>query len=144
MTQTTHTCINNTGYPDKDGYGRKQVNGKRHRAHRLAYVQAHGLAIEDIAGQVIRHTCDNRKCINPEHLLIGTPKDNTADMIERGRNLVNGAHFNAVLTKEDVQRIRKVYKPRCPINGAKALAKIYGTGYKNISLIGCNKTWRNV
>lgn len=144
MVQSTHTCINSAGCPDKDGYGRKQVNGKRHRAHRLAYAQAHGLAIEDIAGQVVRHTCDNRKCINPEHLLIGTPKDNTADMIERGRNLVNGVHFNARLSKEAVQHIRKVYKPRCPVNGAKALAKIYGTGYKNISQIACNKTWRSV
>jgi hypothetical protein len=43
------------------------------------------LSLLDISGKVVRHTCDNRKCINPLHLKIGIAKDNVKDVDERGR-----------------------------------------------------------
>ena len=66
----------------RDGYGQFWMNGKSVRAHRAAYE----LLVGDIPeGKMVLHKCDNRKCVNPDHLYIGTAKDNVRDMHERGR-----------------------------------------------------------
>ena len=67
---------------DKDGYPRCRMNGENVSASRYVYSMIHG-KIED--GMVIRHKCDNPKCINPLHLEIGTHADNMKDRDERGR-----------------------------------------------------------
>lgn len=67
---------------DKDGYMKVQRKGKCYHAHRYVYIQEHG-EIPD--GLVVMHTCDNPACINLEHLKLGTNKDNTQDMIAKGR-----------------------------------------------------------
>lgn len=69
-------CCNQTGY------GRIYGKGRKWNAHRLSWV-VHNGDVPD--GSVIRHKCDNRKCVNPEHLDIGTQADNVRDMWERGR-----------------------------------------------------------
>lgn len=68
-----------------NGYGVAWFAGKYIGAHRLAYCQHHGLIPADIAGQVVRHRCDNRACVNPHHLELGTHADNMQDMVDRGR-----------------------------------------------------------
>jgi hypothetical protein len=69
------------------GYGVKwdSVYKKTELAHRFAYRQAHGLGLDDINGEVVRHECDNPPCVNPDHLTIGTQQDNLADMHARKR-----------------------------------------------------------
>jgi hypothetical protein len=68
-------------------YWRLGENGRPHpdrgSAHRFIYEKNHG-PIPD--GLVIRHTCDNKKCINPAHLIIGTQKENLQDCFDRGRH----------------------------------------------------------
>lgn len=59
------------------------TGNKTEGAHRVAYRVGTGLLIPK--RMVIRHTCDTRACINPAHLLLGTYKNNTQDMISRGR-----------------------------------------------------------
>ena len=66
------------------GYGKVKAGQRDIRAHRLSYELHHGPVP---AGMVVRHTCDNPPCCNPKHLLLGTHKDNTQDMIRRGRHL---------------------------------------------------------
>ena len=66
-------------------YGYTTRDGKTVGFHRLAYVEKHGMSLEDIKGLVVRHKCDNPRCINPEHLEVGTQADNNADMKLRGR-----------------------------------------------------------
>lgn len=78
-------CWEWSGAKDRDGYGILKVDGKLPRAHRVAYELAKG---EVPAGQVVRHTCDNRACCNPSHLILGTIADNNRDRTERKRTPV--------------------------------------------------------
>lgn len=64
----------------RDGYGKFSLDSKTVSAHRAAYRLLKG-AIP--TGKMVLHTCDNRKCVNPEHLYIGTAKDNVRDKVER-------------------------------------------------------------
>jgi hypothetical protein len=80
-------CWNWYKLRDKNGYGKITYQSRNLRAHRIAYEISKGLTIGSLkADQLICHTCDNPSCINPKHLFLGTPKDNTADMIKKGRN----------------------------------------------------------
>ena len=66
----------------KDGYGLVWYEGKIKRAHRVFYEHYRG-KIPD--GLCVCHSCDTRACVNPAHLWVGTKKDNTQDMIKKGR-----------------------------------------------------------
>jgi transposase len=68
---------------DKDGYGLFKMSDKAMRAHRVSY-QLHKEEIPK--GQTVRHICDNTKCVNPDHLILGTQKQNVQDKIERFRD----------------------------------------------------------
>lgn len=64
------------------GYGRFYMDAKSFRAHRIAYLIYHGNLPEE---ELICHKCDNPRCVNPQHLWAGTSKENTDDMIAKGR-----------------------------------------------------------
>lgn len=64
------------------GHGSFRYDGRTRVLHRLVYEWTFG---EIPAGQVVRHTCDNPRCINPAHLVAGTQLDNVRDMVSRGR-----------------------------------------------------------
>jgi len=83
--EKTETCWNWTGFRNELGYGKFRLNGKSCAAHRVAYTLWTG----DIAdGLHVRHTClQNRRCVNPEHLLLGTHRDNMNDMVRDGTKL---------------------------------------------------------
>jgi hypothetical protein len=66
----------------KNGYGRFQINPRTYKAHRISYLITHGHLPDDLC---ICHKCDNKKCVNPSHLFLGTSKENTQDMISKGR-----------------------------------------------------------
>ena len=72
-------CIEWAGGFKSDGYGYLYVNGVQVIAHRHVAEQHFG----PLGARVVRHRCDNRRCVNPDHLEVGTKKDNAADMVQR-------------------------------------------------------------
>lgn len=109
-----------------DGYGSASYKGRNVLAHRLAYAAHHGLDVLTMGG-VVMHSCDNRACINVEHLSLGTQLNNIADMVSKGRQsrLKGEANPQVVLTESIVLECRRRYKPYCPVNGGSALAREY-------------------
>lgn len=138
----TSPCILTTHCRTHFGHGQIRIKGVLHAHHRVAYCKAHGLQLEEIKGKVVRHTCDNPACVNPEHLLLGTMKDNTQDMMTRGRNRYKeqkGEQIgNHKLTEEDVRAIRSSKSSQVQ------LAKEYGVTQANISSILLRKTWKHI
>lgn len=99
-----------SGAKDKHGYG--NISSGRglspYKAYRLAYEMFNG-PIKD--GLVIRHKCDNPSCVNPEHLEIGTQKDNVRDMMERGRFnpvVLNNLRRDTALNADQVREIESL------------------------------------
>ncbi len=88
-------------------------------AHRVFYQMYCG---ELLAGMNVCHHCDNRKCVNPVHLFQGTPKQNTADMVAKGRDPHGSKHPGAKFTAEQVAAIRAMQGVRPMLQ----LAREYG------------------
>ena len=129
-------CVEWTMAIDTRGYGHFQANGKIVRAHRHAWSCAHG-PIPD--GMHVLHRCDNRKCINVDHLFLGTHAENMADMARKGRRKgigVGTANRRAKLTASQVAAIRL-----SPL-GKVRLSRIYGMSPAQIQRIRAGKQWR--
>jgi hypothetical protein len=86
-------CCNFTGAISKYGYGVVGFNGKVIGAHRAMYLATFG---EFDRSLCVCHRCDNRKCINPNHLFLGTHMDNIHDMISKGRRKYRNGQTNAM------------------------------------------------
>jgi len=128
-------CISHK--PSIGGYPRITRDGKLWTMSRYIYTQKHGKIPE---GLVIRHICDNKMCININHLLIGTFLDNFQDMINRNRQARGESHGRAKLTENKVKEIRK-------LNGFmtyKAIGKIYNVGSTAIGSIINRKKWKHI
>lgn len=79
---------------------------KKWAAHRLSY-EIHNGKIPK--GKLVRHTCNMTHCVNPNHLGLGTHKDNMRDMVESGRSLVGAKNPRALLSKRNIHTIFKWY-----------------------------------
>jgi hypothetical protein len=101
-------CWNWRGYiHSRFGYGVFSFDGKQQRANRLSFMFSNGVDPKDLC---VCHSCDNRKCVNPAHLWLGTYKDNTQDMISKGRNSRGEDRPLAKRTEKDILKIIELYK----------------------------------
>ena len=137
-------CINWSKSLGHNGYGITTRNNKTYRAHRLAYCDYHNIDHSDIKGMVVRHTCDNRKCVNPEHLVIGTHQDNMDDMKKRNRTAKGEAHGRAKLSEVDIKTIRDRYIRGSKVHGLLAIAKDFGVAFQTVSKIVNRHRWQSV
>jgi hypothetical protein len=117
------------------GYGQISINTKKTYTHRYSAE----LAGMNTDGLLVCHSCDNRKCVNPKHLFLGTYKDNTQDMLVKGRSKnAETSKKRRKLTDEEVREIR-VSSLSCVKAGKK-----YGVGKSIIHHIRKGNTYRDV
>lgn len=134
-------CIDHRQRGNKGGYGCVKVNGRVEKYHRAVYCQANNVPITTITGLVVRHTCDNPRCINPQHLVAGSQADNMHDMKSRKRSTYGERHAMHKLTAEQVHSIRTRYRAYCRVNGGAALAEEFGVSQSQVSLIIRGSRW---
>lgn len=82
-------CILSTYACGSNGYPHLKHKGGTVHHHRLVYAQSTNTPISEMKFLVVMHRCDNPKCINPEHLKLGTASDNMKDMVAKKRNVGN-------------------------------------------------------
>lgn len=125
----------------KDNYPIKRVNGKTTHIARFIWEQHNNKNVPK--GFVVRHKCDNKLCINIEHLEIGTVKDNVQDRIKRNRSAKGSKSNGAKLTNLQVVEIKKALQNyKC--GDIIKLAKKYKVIVQTISDIRNNKTWKQI
>lgn len=130
-------CWEWTGSKNPSGYGLMAVGRKAKLAHRLSWEFTYGF---EPVGLVVCHKCDNRKCVNPEHLFLGDNKDNAKDKIKKGRHVQ--AYGNSKLTIDKIKEIRNLW-----VTGNYSqikLADMYGVKHSCIGRIINNNKWGGV
>jgi len=134
--QITPGCWNWTASVfSQTGYGQFEVDGKNGTAHRFSYE----LYVGPIPGGLyILHSCDNRRCVNPDHLRTGTQLENMADMASRDRGTSGGKNRHAKLHEDQICEIHFSTKTHAQ------LAIEYGISQSQISDIKNLKAWRHV
>lgn len=126
-------------------YGRIKVDGKNIAAHRFSWEIHSGSKIPE--GCIIMHSCDNPECVNPQHLSVGTHKENMNDMILKGRQAKGDAfsnrtavrgskNNNAKITEESAIKIFNDSRPQ------RIIAADYGISQTVVHNIKAKKTWR--
>jgi len=136
-------CWNWTGYKNNKGYGQIRIDGNvfSHRYSFVTYNQF-GLSFEDIQGCCICHECDNRACVNPAHLFVGTHDDNMIDKETKGRTAKGEKIGNAKLQDFHIREIRHAYLAGGVTQ--KQLADEFGVSRPLISYIVNNKLWTHI
>lgn len=143
--EKTPTCWLWTGSTNSGGYGSMSFYGHICGAHRLMLVWMgqlkHPIHDGDGARNIVLHSCDNPRCVNPAHLTIGTNTQNQREAYARGlRTAPKGSdHANSRLTTEQVRDIRRLYDTGQMLQIP--LAKMYGVSQAAISLITRRKTY---
>jgi hypothetical protein len=135
------------GYIDNSGYGQVGYQNKlvgAHRASLMVSLNTDSLPKTNDKGEKlqVRHLCNNSKCIEPMHLLLGTISENGEDRVKNGLSKGEN-HFHATITNEVASNIKlslfpkghKNYKPH------KEIAKMFGTSHKIVSTIKTGEAW---
>ncbi len=117
-------------------WGQLGVNRKRVDSHRFAYELVKGPIP---SGFLVRHSCDIKRCCNPQHLILGTQQDNMGDRVERGQTPRGSDCSWSKLTENDIPEIR-VLRDRG--NTLRSIANRFSVSIASISLICSRKSWK--
>lgn len=133
----TDECWLWVGAINSSGYGNFNMNGRIQGAHRVAWQLKHGTIPDALH---VLHHCDNRRCVNVSHMMLGTNADNVQDKINKGRQAgaVGEKNTNAKL---DAGKVRKIRESSAT---TKQLASVYGVSNGAIWRARTMRTWRHV
>jgi hypothetical protein len=136
----SHQCWFWRGSIATNGYGQFMWTDDRKpkRAHRVAYELVCGPIPN---GLLVLHRCDVRRCCNPAHLFLGTAKENTQDMVQKGRakgHPQGEQHPNARLTADQVREIRDWTGPKNEIAARFSISEAY------VSNIRAGRKWKHL
>jgi hypothetical protein len=123
-----------------NGYGQMRVSNEQY-AHRISWILAFG---QIPGGMNVLHRCDNRACVRPDHLFVGTQAENVADMRSKGRsNDPEGErNHSAKLTESQVRDIREHYSRG---ESLASLGRRFGVMFQSIqAIVRQHRTWRHV
>ena len=111
-------------------------------AHRIAWELTHGTIPEETP--CVCHKCDNPACLRPDHMFLGTHRDNMLDMWKKGRagEPRGETHGNAILDDAKVRAMRRMYATK--MFTQTEIAELFGTSQDNVSLIVRRKAWAHV
>lgn len=132
-------CLVWRGAKNSSGYGVFRKKGKNFYAHRAAWECRNGAIPE---GRVVCHCCDNPACCNPEHMFIGSQRENLSDMVQKGRSAKGVGHSQAKLTDEQVVKIRE----RFAAGGAThaEVARDFGISREAVGQIVRRQRWAHI
>lgn len=135
-------CLMWTGNLDYKGYGAISFNGKMLKAHRVAFFIEHGRWPKPCA----LHTCDTPACIRPSHIFEGTPAENSADMVRKGRvniepRTIGTANPSSKVTPQAVRAIRALYSIGLP---TKSISAKFGISTSQVRNIGSRRHWSHI
>lgn len=112
------------------------------KAHRYSYELANG---KIPYRKIVMHICDNMKCVNPQHLTVGTCKDNIQDALKKGRMCVGEQFWCAKTNDETVLKIRADFrKPFTLKDECERLAKKFNVGWRTVEHIIRGRTWKHL
>ncbi len=134
-------CWNSIMCVDSKGYTQIWIKKRMYKMHRILFFIYNNYLDTEL---LICHTCDNKKCCNPDHLFIGTAKDNAQDCLNKGRwNDNKGSnHGNSKLTEKQVLEIK--YQLKLGLLNQRQLAEIYSVHNTIISKIKNGKLWSHI
>lgn len=139
-------CWEWIGYLSR-GYGRYTVSGKNWQAHVYSYYIETGTLINNKESPdfvYMRHSCDNRACVNPNHLTPGPPAANSQDMVDRKRQAFGSRNTNSKLTDNIVRTVRALNALDMKKYNHAYLGRIFGVSQTAINSAIRRQTWRHV
>lgn len=133
-------CWEWAGLRDKKGYGIFKALGFTHRANRFSWLLHKGEFPNEL---YVCHKCDNPPCVNPDHLFLGTQKDNMQDMVRKGRNADSKGIKNprASLYDDAIIQIRKLWDLG---ESVKEIAIHFCVPKSTVQKIISNETWTHL
>jgi hypothetical protein len=134
------SCWEWIGAKNRKGYGTIYFDGKVRKAHRVSYVLTYGDILGDLC---VLHKCDNPSCVNPNHLFIGTVKDNSDDMILKERDYHPEGELQPIskLKEKDVYEIIELIKNNYSYP---YIGKLYDVSPNTINAIANGFTWKYI